>query len=314
MNTLREALTDYLAMRRNLGFKLVETGRGLFDFVSFLEQQKHTYITVRLALEWAQLPASAQPAHWARRLSWVRTFARYYSTIDLRTEVPPLELLPFKAKRIQPYLYTDKEVRQLLKAALNLPLASPELNALQRQTYYCLLGLLVITGLRIGEALNLKMEDVDFNEGLLVVREAKLGKSRLVPLHASTLRVLSDYLLHRARVLKGRTATYLFISNRGNRLDGAQVHRTFYFLSRQIGLRGQKSSRGPRLHDFRHRFAVKTLLNWYRNGEQVENRLPVLSTYLGHVHVNDTYWYLTACPELMEEAVKRLEQRWEVKS
>jgi integrase/recombinase XerD len=312
MNTLRKALIDYLAMRRNLGFKLAEAGRGLLAFVSFLGQKKQTYITVHLALEWAQLPVSAQPAHWSRRLRWVRIFARYCSTIDLRTEVPPLELLPFKVKRIQPYLYTDKEVRQLLEAALNLPQVS-ELNALRRQTYYCLLGLLVVTGLRISEALNLKVEDIDFKEGLLVIREAKLGKSRLVPLHASTLQVLSDYLLHRAQFLKRHTATYLFISNRGNRLDGAQVHRTFYFLSRQIGLRGQESSRGPRLHDFRHRLAVQTLLNWYRNGEQVEHRLPVLSTYLGHVHVSDTYWYLTACPELMEEAVKRLEQRWEVK-
>jgi integrase len=175
------------------------------------------------------------------------------------------------------------------------------------------LGLLAVAGLRISEARNLQTEDVDLEEGVLTIRGAKFGKSRLVPIHPSTRKVLSDYASRRDHCLPKRPATF-FVSGRGTRLDGAEIRRTFYFLSRQIGLRGLSDSHGPRLHDFRHRFAVETLVQWYRSGQDVERRMPVLSTYLGHVHVADTYWYLSACPELMGLAVKRFEDYWEKQS
>jgi integrase/recombinase XerD len=181
-------------------------------------------------------------------------------------------------------------------------------------TYHALLGLLAVTGLRISEALGLTLEDVDLRTGVLTVHGTKFGKSRLVPLHASTQQVLTAYTVRRGAVLAGRHAIAFFVSRRGTRLDGATVRRTFYTLSRQIGLRGPSASHGPRLHDFRHRFAVQTLVQWYRAGAEVGPRLPILSTYLGHVQVRDTYWYLTACPELMGFAVQRLEQRWEGRS
>lgn len=310
MNTLREAVEDYLRMRRGLGFKLREAGKGLQDFVSFLEERGVTHITTCLAMEWAQQPLSVQPAEWARRLSFVRGFARYRSAIDSRTEIPPAKLLPYRPERARPYLYTDEEIERLLEAALKLPPA----DGFRRWVYHCLLGLLVVSGLRIGEAIGLKLEDVDLSEGILTIRGTKFGKSRLVPLHLSTQQILADYKLRRDNFLAGHPAPYFFVSQRGNHLDIGEVHRTFYRLSRQIGLRAPDSSKGPRLHDFRHRFAVETLLQWYRTGEEVECRLPILSTYLGHVHVSDTYWYLTACPELMGLAVERLEQRWEVMS
>jgi integrase/recombinase XerD len=310
MKTLRAAVADYIEMRRGLGFKLREVDKGLLDFVSFLEERGADYITTSLALEWAQRPSSVQPAEWARRLRFVRGFARYRSATDSRTEIPPANLLPYRPGRARPYLYTDQEIEQLLNAALYLPPA----DGLRRWIYHALLGLLAVSGLRLSEAIGLKLEDVDLSEGILTVRGAKFGKSRLVPLHASTRQILADYKLRRADFLAGRPASHFFISLRGNHLDPGEVHRTFYRLSRQIGLRDPDSSSGPRLHDFRHRFAVETLLRWYRAGEDVERRLPVLSTYLGHVHLSDTYWYLTACPELMGLAVKRLEHRWEVQS
>jgi integrase len=170
---------------------------------------------------------------------------------------------------------------------------------------------LSVTGLRLGKALNLKLDDTDLRNNVLTIQKAKFGKSRLVPIHPSTRKVLVKYLQRRERFLQGCTSPYLFTSGTGNRLDQADVHRTFYVLSRQIGLRGPTASRGPRLHDFRHRFAVQTLFNWYRCGLEIEQLLPTLSTYLGHVHVSDTYWYLTACPELMGQAVERLEKHWE---
>ena len=308
MTTLRAAAENYVTMRRGLGFKLREVNKGLIDFVSFLEERGADYITTSLALEWAQRPSSVQPAEWARRLRCVRGFARYLSAIDSRTEIPPANLLPYRPRRARPYLYTDQEIEQLLNAAFHLP----PVDGLRRWIYHALLGLLAVSGLRLGEAIGLKVEDVDLREGILTVRGAKFGKSRMVPLHASTRQILADYKLRRADFLAGRPASHFFISLRGNHLDPGEVHRTFYRLSRQVGLRDPGSSSGPRLHDFRHRFAVETLLRWYRAGEDVERRLPVLSTYLGHVHVSDTYWYLTACPELMGLAVKRLERRWEV--
>ena len=311
MNTLREAVRDYLEMRRSLGFKLRETGRLLSAFVKFLKKHRSSFITTRLALAWAQQPSTVQPAEWARRLSVVRTFARYRSATDSRTQIPPPGLLPFQPKRARPYLYSEEEIRSLLHAALRMPYRF-QCGKLRPWTFYCLFGLLSVTGLRLGEARNLELQDVDLKRGVLTIRGAKFGKTRLVPLHASTCLVLADYLARRQRRWAGRTVpSYLFLSSWGNRLDGGEIHRTFYALSRQTGLRGLSDSHGPRLHDMRHRFATNTLVQWYRSGQDPERRLPLLSAYLGHVHVADTQWYLEGSPELMREAMRRLERRWE---
>jgi len=314
MTTLREAVREYLTMRRSLGFKLRETGKLLLAFVEFMEEHRTSHITTRLALAWAQQPQTVQPVEWAHRLSVVRTFARHRSATDPRTQISPPGLLPFRPKRVRPYLYSDEEIRSLLRAALNMPYHY-ERSKLRPWVYYCLFGLLNVSGLRLGEARNLELQDVDLKAGVLTIRGAKFGKTRLVPLHDSTCTVLADYLARRKRHWAGRpVSSCLFVSNWGNRLDAGDIRRTFYALSRQIGLRGPSDRHGPRLHDMRHRFATRTLVKWYRSGEDPERRLPLLSTYLGHVHVRDTFWYLSACPELMREASSRLERCWEVQS
>jgi integrase/recombinase XerD len=311
MNRLRQALRDYLVTRRDLGWKLQLDGRELLDFVRFMERRRNSHITVTLALAWAQQPSSAQPATWARRLTFVRGFARYCSTIDPRTEIPPHGLLPFRSGRAHPYLYTDKEIKRLLHAALNMPYRY-ERGGLRPLVFYCLLGLLSVTGLRLGEACNLKLEDVDLTAAVLTVRDSKSSRIRLVPLHASTCKVLAKYIRQRQRHWTGRAvSSYLFLSSWGNRMDSADCHNTFYALSRQIGLRGSSDSHGPRLHDLRHLFATRTLIRWYRSGQDPERKLPLLSAYLGHVRVAHTYWYLENSPGLMREAMRRVEQRWE---
>jgi integrase/recombinase XerD len=311
MNTLRQAVREYLNLRRNLGFKLYKAGKLLPVFVKFLEEHGASYITTKLALTWAQQPSEAQPIVWAERLSVVRIFARHRSATDPRTQIPPDGLLPYRSKRAQPYPYNSKEITGLLRAALALPAR----GGLRPWTYYCLFGLLSVTGLRLGEALNLELQDVDLKSGVLTIRNAKFGKTRLIPLHPSTRRVLADYLVRRNRHWSRRPVSrYVFVSNWGNQLDRGEIHRMFYALSRQIGLRGPSDSHGPRLHDMRHRFAGMTLLRWYRSGKDVEQKLPYLSAYLGHVHVSDTFWYLSAWPELMREAMSRLERRWEGRS
>lgn len=314
MNTLRHAVGEYVALRRSLGFKLREAGKGLGDFVTFLEQRNASYITQQLALEWAQQPSQTQPAHWARRLSFVRGFARYRSATDPRTQIPPMGLFPFHPKRARPYLYSEDEIRRLLGAARSMP-CRYERGTLRPWVYYCLFGLLSVSGLRLSEACNLTLPDVDLTAAVLTIRGTKFGKTRLVPLHPSTCRVLANYLARRQRHWAGRAvSSYVFVSSTGKRLDSADIHRTFYMLSRQTGLRGSSDRRGPRLHDLRHRFATNTLLHWYRSGQDPARRLPLLSAYLGHVHVADTQWYLEGTPALMREAMHRLEQRWEDRS
>lgn len=308
MNSLREALQDYLSMRRGLGFKLQKDGNCLLKFVTFMEQQNAPYIATSLALEWARQTVSAGANQW-ERLRMVRGFAKYRSAADSRTEIPPPTLLPRLRHRARPYLYTEDEIQRLLEAALNFKFR----NDLKNHTYYCLFGLLAVSGLRSGEAIRLKCEDADLINGVLTIRGTKFGKSRLVPLHPTSQKMLSDYKKRRNDYLAGRPASHFFISDRGTPLFHADIHRIFNRISVLIGLRDPSASRGPRLLDFRHRFAVHTLLLWYRSGTEIEPRLPLLSTFLGHVCIANTYWYFSACPELMGLAVKRLERRWEEK-
>jgi integrase/recombinase XerD len=306
MKPLRDAIADYITLRRSLGFKLRATAASLIEFASFLEQKAAPYITTELALEWAMQHVDHQPWTWAQRLGFVRVFARHWSATDPRTEIPPPGLLPFRGRRARPYLYTEKEVQGLLAAAKRL---SPS-SGLRPWTYHCLFGLLAVSGLRISEAIKLDRQDVDFDQGLLTIRQTKFNKSRLIPLHVSTRDVLAQYAQRRDRLVLTQSSSCFLLNDHGCCLEGSNVRRTFYALSRQIGLRGAVDHTGPRLHDFRHRFALKTLIHWYRTGEDIERRLPVLSTFLGHAHTADTYWYLSIHPELMGLATERLEQRW----
>jgi integrase/recombinase XerD len=302
MTTLREAAQEYLRMRRGLGFKLRHDERRLKRFVAFVEQQNASHITSELALKWAMQPTDAQPATWGGRLTSVRGFARYCSGADPRTEIPPVGLVPYRPRRATPYLYSEQEIRQLMTAARAL---RPS-GGLRGLTYCCLFGLLTVTGLRISEALALTRDDVDLQDGLLTIRGAKFGKSRLVPLHASTRRALASYAQQRDAYLNEPPAPNFLLCDCGRPPEVSTVRRVFYQLSRQIGLR-------PRLQDFRHLCATKILVRWYRAGEDAERRLPELSAYLGHVHVSDTFWYLSGCSELMEQAARRLEKRWETR-
>ena len=304
MSPLRTALDEYLALRRSLGFKLRLAGHLLERFVEFADRQGTEFITCELALQWATEPADVQPAQWANRLGMVRRFTQYHRATEPRTEVPPADLLPFSYRRQRPYIYSDAEVRALLRAAMQLP-STPGLRA---PTYTTLLGLYASTGLRTNEALRLDRDDVDLAQGVLRVNESKFGKSRWIPIHGSVQRVLAQYAAQRDRLCPQPNTPGFFVAERGTRVTEWSLRYTFVKLSRQIGLRAATDARGPRIHDFRHRFAVNTLRDWYRTGVDVERHLLRLSTYLGHVHVTDTYWYLTATPELMQLANRHLQR------
>ena len=307
MTQLQNAIEDYIRLRQTLGFKLRKAATGLRRFGVFLEENGATFITIKLAREWAMQPAQCQPTVWAQRLGWIRGFARYWSPNDPRTQIPPDDLLPFQPQRARPHLYSDQEIQRLIDATTNL---SSRIG-LRPWTYRCLFGLLAVSGLRLGEAQRLERGDVDLKEGLLVIRQTKFNKTRLVPLHPTASAALKQYAQRRDQLIKSPKSSCFFLNERGRWLQSSVIHDTFYELSRLIGIRGQTSSHGPRIHDFRHRFAVHTLIQWYRSGQDVEQCLPILSTYLGHSCIADSYWYLSIHPELMGLATARLEQRWE---
>lgn len=302
MSPLREAVADYLLIRRALGYKLDRAERLLGQFLDYLDAAGAKTVTIDHALAWALLPERVSVKWAAARLSVVRGFAAYLVAIDPATEVPPADLLPHRGRsRLTPYLYSDADVAALLAAADTL---RPPLRA---TTYRTLLGLLVVTGLRIGEALALDRDDLDLDEGLLLVRAGKFGKLRELPLHPTTVAALRGYLRRREQLHPGGDPAPVFICTTGRRPGYRGVLQTFRQLADSAGLEARPGTADPRLHDLRHSFAVNTVLDAYQSGDDVQTRLPLLSTYLGHVNPATTYWYLSAAPELLGLASQRLE-------
>ena len=299
MSKLRHALDDYLALRRSLGYKLERAGRLLADFVRHLDIAGADTITIDAALAWAMQPSDADPSWWAHRLSAVRIFARHLHAIDPVHEVPPAGMLPAGNRRATPYLYTNTDIIELMAAARGLH------SPLRAATLETLVGLLAVTGLRIGEALRLDRDDVD--AGVLQIRDTKFGKSREVPVHTSTVEALAAYARRRDRLCPRPVDPAFFVSTAGTRLLYCNVHATWLNLVRRAGLGPRSASCRPRPHDLRHSFAVRTLLGWYQDGVDVQARMPALSTYLGHVHPANTYWYLSGAPELLKLAAARLD-------
>jgi len=300
MSALRRALADYLSVRRALGSRLDRAEKLLRQFVNYLEERQASTVTIDDALAWATLPVGASPWWWAMRLSPVRGFATYLRTIDGIAETPPAGIIAHRRHRATPYLYSEVDIEAMITAARRLP------NPVSRSTYSGLVSVLAVTGMRLGEAVALNVQDFDPDDGVLLVREGKFGKSRLLPLHHTTVAGLRHYL--RVRVdLRVAVSDALFISTVGTRLDHSCVHKTFKKITHAAGLTARSAECRPRIHDLRHSFAVASLLDWYRSGDNVAAMLPRLSTYLGHADPKHTYWYLSAAPELLALAADRLQ-------
>lgn len=302
MSTLSTHVEDYLRLRRALGFKLERAGLLLPQLVGYLEAAGATTVTSDLAIAWARLPQQAQPNHLAQRLAVARGFARYLQTIDPATQVPPAGVFPTRRHRPTPYLWSAGDIGRLLEATQVL---RPPLRA---ATHQALFGLLAVSGMRLGEAIGVDRDDVDLHAGVITIRQAKFDRSRLVPLHASGIEALRAYAAERDRLCPRPRSTSFFVSSVGTSLTRTGVDKTFRQLTTAIGVR--TATVHPRVHDLRHRFAVDTLLRWHQAGVNVDEHIAVLSTYLGHVAPADTYWYLSASPELMALAAQRLDQRF----
>ena len=306
MSAIRDSLVQYVAVRRALGTKFHEPALALDHFVDLLEREGAEFITNDLALRWAMESKLVQRATWGRRLSQVRGFATWLSAVDIRNEVPPKRLLDARRRRNSPHIYTEQEIDLLMAQAARLH----SRTGIRALTYSTLIGLLVATGLRPSEAIGLDRSDVDLVNGILSIRESKFGKSRFVPIEESTRAALERYAQCRDRLCPHRLSEAFLIGERGMRLKGCSARSTFAKMSRLIGLRAPteqgRNGHGPRLQDFRHSFATGRLVEWYRTGLDVTRELPKLATYLGHVDVGLTYWYIEAVPELLQLAAKYL--------
>lgn len=296
---------DYLAYRKGLGFQLASAEPLLLQFAAYADRTGHRGpLTTELVVRWVKLPKAGSPGYLARRLDVVRGFARHRAVADPRTEVPPPRLLGATYRRRTPHIYSDAELSALVAAARGL---SPG-NRLRSHTYATLFGLLACTGLRVSEALKLACDDIDWRQGLLTIRLTKFRKSRLVPLHATTLAALRDYAARRDRLHPSPTTGAFFLTSRGTALARSSVGVTFWKLRKQLGWAAPAGRCRPRIHDLRHTFACRRLQRWYADGVDVDHAIAALSTYLGHATVRDTYWYLTGTPELMALATARFER------
>jgi integrase/recombinase XerD len=306
MRPLEQALTDYLQLRHSLGHEMAEARWLLPGFVSYLDCHGASTVTIEAALAWAQQANTGGRVTTVgpRRMTAARGFARYLAGIDAATEVPPLGLMPHRQRWRRPFIYSAADIDAVMTLARS-SIQSP----LRAATYDTLIGLLAASGLRIGEAIKLDRGDVDWTEAVLLIRESKFGKSRLVPLHASSMAALQHYAQLRDQLQPRSREPSFFVSCTGTRLLYAVVWQTFRQLIDTAGV-GAGAPFPPRLHDLRHSFAVATLLGWYRTGEDVQAKIPSLSTYLGHREPSSTYWYLSAAPELLALAAARQETAW----
>jgi integrase/recombinase XerD len=302
MSELSGHVQDYLRLRRALGFKLERAGHLLPQLVTYLEAAGAATVTSDLAIAWARLPAHTQPNHWAQRLAIARGFARYLRALDPATEVPPAGVFPTRRHRPTPFLWSQRDICRLLESTRALR------PAVRAATYEALFGLLATCGMRVGEAVGLDRDDVDLQAGVITIRHAKFDRPRLVPLHPTVTEALSRYAAERDRLCPRPRCRAFFVSSMGTRLDRSGVGKTLRKITTSLGMRTETVH--PRAHDLRHSFAVDTLIRWQHSGLSVDEHIATLSTYLGHVSPADTYWYLSASPELMGLAAQRLHTRY----
>lgn len=304
MSTLNmmDQVERYLALRRAMGFDLSIAGKQLMQFARFTQSSDAGSLTLDVAVAWANSARNPTLLTRARRIELIRPFAKYLRQVDPATEVPERSLFGRAHRRLTPHIFTTAEIEQLLAAAARLPPA----GGLRPIAYQTLFGLIAAAGLRLGEAVRLELDDVDLVAGTLTVRRTKFHKSRQMTLHRTTVEHLLRYLEQRRLCVSA--SNRLFVGNRGTALNVDMVEYVFQKLRAKLGWRPRGQHRAVRIYDLRHTFITRRLADWQANGNNIDQATLALSTYVGHAKVTDTYWYLTAIPELMQAASLRFEQ------
>lgn len=297
-------IQDYLKQRRQLGYQLTIEGRQLLNFARYAEQQGAKLpLTVSLASDWAGLAPSGSSIAIARRVSLLRPFSRYLHTIDPASGILPTRLLGPTHRRLPPFIYSEEDIAGLMTACDSLF----SIVGLRPHTMRTLIGLLVSTGLRPGEAVRLKQQEINLREGELTINSSKGWKRRFVPLLTSSVAALEAYQQRRDHLVPCRPTDAFFVTDSGRPLDIRAADYAFGLLRSHLGLGYQNNGRRPRLYDIRHTFVCNRLLAWYEANELVDTLMPQLSQYIGHKKVSDTYWYIQSIPSLMNSAAHRFE-------
>lgn len=289
---IRNHVKQYVALKQRLGYKFEDQAQMLLKFASYADEHNDVFVLTHRLIKWASKAPSIQ-----RSREWFRTgrnFAISMHGEDDRHEIPPRDVYgKAKRRRPAPYILTRSQIRKIMDAALKLP----PIASITPYTYHYLLGLIAAAGLRVSEAVSLLTTDI-IEDGLLI-RETKFRKTRLVPIHSSTRDALKQYLTFRRKI--GGSSSYLFVLSTGEPPDHASVSRAFIKLARLTGIRGPKGKGGPRLHDLRHSFVVRSLEECGNAEGSIQRHMLALSTYIGHACMNDTYWYLEATPILYRQ-------------
>ena len=301
MKSLRQGIDEYLEYRSRLGFQLTFAKNFLRNFASFMEENQIKHITTEFALAFATINTKAQSISWAKRLGIIRRFAIYWATVDTKTEIPPKNLLSSAYERRNPYIYTDEEILELLNYT------DRSENPFDQYVYFILFGLLAVTGMRISEALALNYNNIDLKNGTIMICQSKFRKSRYIPIHQTTVKILKDFNEYRNHYFPHPITSKFLVNHKGVELKKRTVQDAFQRRLKKIGLtKSVEWKNKPKIMGFRHTFAINTLLRWYKQDvASINSHIPLLSTYLGHVKPSNTYWYLSATPELLKLVVSR---------
>lgn len=303
--TMNKRVEEYINIRHKLGVQMKIEGSELLRFAHYVDKKGYKgSLTAVMAIEWASSSKKSSRLSWARRLEIVRCFAKYYYAFDPKTQIPPKNIFGPAHRRNTPYIYTTQEIKEILAASLQLHSTQSKLRPI---TYYYLFGLLASSGLRISETTRLNEGDVDFSNGILTIRETKFFKSRYVPLHATVLEALQQYVAIRNKKCYPRCDAFFVLDN-GLPVTTSKAEYAFKIIRRKLWIDKLYKNKKPRIYDLRHTFVCHRLLAWYKEGKNINQMISYLSTYIGHVKVSDTYWYITGIPELLSIATKRFEQ------
>lgn len=299
MRTISSGIEDFIALRQSYGYKYKHAVPVLRQFGKFCAAKRCQRLTTATAMEWARGYEADSRSAASQRMRLLRDFATYWKMFDPKTEVPPRELVQKTPRRGHPYIYSAAELRKILAACNDFRAERGRTNPIRQETFHTMFGLMMSTGLRRAEAIDLMRHHVDLDRGTLLIEMTKFRKSRLIPLDKTVVERLRAYAKYRDSVISSPACENFFVMNRGQAVDGDSIYYAFVHASATAGIRSEPSGSGPRLHDLRHTYVVSVILHWLRQKRNIHELMPALSTYLGHAHPSDTYWYLTGVPELM---------------
>ncbi len=301
MRSISKGVEDFISLRRSFGFAFEKGAHELRDLALFLKKTKKKNLDTPAILDWLESHSQASHKTQSVRLGHAHTFAKYWKAFCPLTQVPDRNIANHQPTRARPYIYTSAECRNILRACFDMRSAEGHSRSkLYQHAYYTIYGLIMTTGLRRNEAVNLRNHHIDLVKGTLFVELTKFRKSRLIPLDSTTVAELSKYLKLRNKLVSHAKTDHFFLASPNRGVSHDMIYYRFVRICHQLGIRPAVGGRGARLHDLRHTFAVRVIQRWLVQRKNIHEMMPLLSSYMGHDHPSDTYWYLTGIPEILK--------------